>query len=191
MKVTNKFFMVSLLFSLLCGAMPLFSMDRNKGNRDLFESVRENNVNRARELLGARADMEAIDPAGRTPLIVAAGNRNSAMVRLLLGSRANMESVNFNRETALIVATRAGSPEVVRELIKAGAVLEVEDAAGEMPYDIVARQRNPVLMRALLGQEEPAPFIGQVNVEYVENHENNISDRELMNIFLSVYGAKR
>jgi len=78
--------------------------ERQELNRQLFEAVREGDVARVDQLLGAGAEIEATEAEGTTPLHVAAALGISPMVRHLAGRGANINAVNAKGGTTLLLA---------------------------------------------------------------------------------------
>lgn len=59
------------------------------GNMKLLDYAATGDVYRVRELLRTRADINAHDPAGKTPLMMASQNGHIQIVKLLLEAGAN------------------------------------------------------------------------------------------------------
>ena len=77
-----------------------------------------------RELCDWRADVEAADQEGRTPLWDASCKGRAAVVRELLARDANIEAASNHGATSLFIASQIGHLSVVRELLASGANTE-------------------------------------------------------------------
>jgi hypothetical protein len=78
-------------------------------------------LSRVRELCDWRADIEAADEDGLTPLCKASKMGRIAVVRELLARGANIEAVTNAGWTSLLVASKNGHLDVVRELLARSA----------------------------------------------------------------------
>lgn len=58
-------------------------------NEELLEQIYESNLNRIKELLGERADINYIDKNMDSPLLMAISNNNYTLVKFLLENGAN------------------------------------------------------------------------------------------------------
>jgi ankyrin repeat protein len=76
-----------------------------------------------KKAIAAGADVNAKDPAGRTPLMLAAGSEyfSPDTIQLLIDHGADLNAKSADGETALDYARRAGQAKVVDLLVKAGA----------------------------------------------------------------------
>lgn len=63
--------------------------------KNIFEAVKNNEINVVKELLRSGIDINTIGLDGYTPLMIAVTNRDNEMIKLLLGAGAN-----FNTHTA-------------------------------------------------------------------------------------------
>ena len=77
-----------------------------------------------RELCDWRADIEAADKDGRTPLYDASWNGHFAVMRELLSRGASIEAAKNNSATSLLVASEKGHLDVVHGLLARGANIE-------------------------------------------------------------------
>jgi hypothetical protein len=74
-----------------------------------------------RKLLDAKADINAVDGKGWTPLMNAAASGKLETVRLLIERGADVNTLTPDGQTALSLATRGGNAEIVKALKDAGA----------------------------------------------------------------------
>jgi hypothetical protein len=85
-------------------------------------AARHGSLARVRELCEWRADVEAVDMFGWTPLFWASSlGGKLAVVRELLARGADPNTVTIYGKTPLIESSRSGQVEVVRALLDAGA----------------------------------------------------------------------
>ncbi len=87
----------------------------------LFESAANGRASEVDELVKAGAELEARDVNGRTPLIVAAFRRDTAVARALLEAGANPNALDFQSYDALTIAAVADDAAMVKLLLGAGA----------------------------------------------------------------------
>jgi ankyrin repeat protein len=87
----------------------------------LLIATRDNDIETARALIAAGADVNAKDQIADTPFLYAAAEGRLEILRMILATgRANLADTNRYGGTALIPAAHHGHPEVVRELLKTG-----------------------------------------------------------------------
>ena len=91
------------------------------GTTALHWAVRADDLEMARLLLAAGADVKAATREGVTPLSVAAVNGSARMTGVLLEAGANANAVMPEGETILMTAARTGRPEVIETLLRYGA----------------------------------------------------------------------
>jgi hypothetical protein len=117
-----------------------------------------------RLLIANKANMQAKNQKGQTPLIEAAQGAQAEAVRLLIreGADVNVATSWYNavrngqiqllQLTALHHAAQAGSPEMVRDLVGAGAQVNAMDSRGFGPlvFGIAQEQQNPEIVRILI-----------------------------------------
>jgi uncharacterized protein len=85
----------------------------------LLTATRENDIETARALIAAGADVNAKDMIADTPFLYAAAEGRLEILRLILATgRANLADTNRYGGNALIPAAHHGHPEAVRELLK-------------------------------------------------------------------------
>ena len=97
---------------------------------NLFTAARSNDVNLAKTLLGAKADVNQTDDKGYTPLILATYNDNFEVAQLLLKHGANTEIKDHSGRTALMGASFKGNEREVKLLLDNGANTSAVDSKG-------------------------------------------------------------
>ncbi|BFM45455.1 ankyrin repeat domain-containing protein [Flavobacterium sp. CFS9] len=80
--------------------------------------------------LAKGVDANKIDKDGNTPLMIAAGARETAALEKLLPATKNINLQNTKGESALTFAVRSGAPEAVATLLSKGADVNVKDKDG-------------------------------------------------------------
>lgn len=94
---------------------PLLSLAAKHGNVELIQAL----------LATKKAEIEAADAAGRTPLMHAAQSKNAQAVRALLDAGANVSTRDTLNGTALSWAAGFGNAACVKELVSAKSDVEV------------------------------------------------------------------
>jgi ankyrin repeat protein len=121
------------------------------GTTPLHWAVHEQDVERARNLLAAGADADAINRYGIAPLHLAAENGNAALVERLLAAGADARFATPEGETALMTAARTGDVATIEALIAAGADVNArESRKGQTALMWAAHENNVPAIRALL-----------------------------------------
>jgi ankyrin repeat protein len=101
-------------------------------------------VETIKELIAAKANVNAADAGGETPLIMAAGNSEGELINLLLnaGAKASVNAKDKMGRTALIYAAGAYRPSsfaTINTLIANGAKVNESDEAGVTALMLVAK----------------------------------------------------
>jgi ankyrin repeat protein len=121
------------------------------GMTALLWAAQANNVEMARQLLGAGADANLPNRYGITPLWVAATNRSAELASLLLAHGADASLKLTNGETALMAAARSGDAKTIELLIDAGGDPNAqEDKLGETALMWAAGENHADAVRALV-----------------------------------------
>jgi uncharacterized protein len=97
---------------------------------NLFTAARSNDVNLARTLLDAKADVNQTDDKGYTPLILATYNDNFEVAQFLLKHGANTEIKDLSGRTALMGASFKGNEREMKLLLDNGANANAADSKG-------------------------------------------------------------
>jgi hypothetical protein len=119
------------------------------GNTALLMSAREGEVDSARLLLRAGADVEGRGGA-MTPLAGAALRGHTHMVQLLLRAGADVNVVGMNEQTPLMNAVKLNRLGAARALLKAGASTRVTDRAGDNLLVVAITENYPEMLSLLL-----------------------------------------
>ena len=96
----------------------------------LFTAARNNDVNLAKKLLAAKANVNQQDDTGYTPLILATYDDNFEVANLLLNDGANTEVKDHSGRTALMGAAYKGHEREVLLLLDNGANARAVDSKG-------------------------------------------------------------
>ena len=121
------------------------------GNSALLNAAREGQVESARLLLKAGAD---VDGRGGTmpPLAAAALRGHTILVRLLIRNDANVNGVGENELSALMNAVKLNHVGVAKVLLDAGASTRVRDRAGDSLLAVAVSENYPNMLALLLKQ---------------------------------------
>lgn len=124
------------------------------GSTPLHQAVYQDEIETARRLIAAGADVRAATRIGAiTPLLVAAKNGNPAMIKLLVDAGADPKSANAQGTTALMMAAAAGNAEAVNLLIDKGADVNARESAHGQTALMFASSLNRVAaVKALLAK---------------------------------------
>lgn len=120
------------------------------GATSLVEAAKAGDTDAAGELIKQRADVNAAEPDGTTPLHWAVYRSDVALVEQLLAAGANPNAVNEFGATPLSEAAVAGNVKVIEKLLKAGADPESPNADGQTALMVLARTSNIEAAKLLL-----------------------------------------
>jgi len=95
-------------------------------------------------LIQAKADINAVDPKGRTALMQAAANGSTPALKILLSEKANIDLQAKNGWTALMYAAGSGKADALQLLLDAKAAINLQEASGY----------NALMIACLHGQVE-------------------------------------
>lgn len=119
--------------------------------RDLCSAARVNDLASIVTLLAGGADIEAPDPRGYTPLMLAAYNGHVQAVELLIARGANPNARDRAGNSVLMGATFKGHVELVERLLRAGADARAQNAAGIDAQGIAEQFGRAEVMPVLAG----------------------------------------
>ncbi|WP_339046399.1 ankyrin repeat domain-containing protein [Candidatus Mesenet endosymbiont of Agriotes lineatus] len=115
-------------------------------NEQLFDAVKNENVEEVELLIEKGADVNAQDRCGCTPLYWVYGNVE--IMRLLLEER---EAARKHVSTPLCAAIEDGNIEVVRLLIEKGADVNAQGECGNTPLHLAAKNGHTDVAQFLIG----------------------------------------
>jgi len=104
----------------------------------LHAAAATGDVEAVREHAAAGSDLDARDPFGSTPLIVAAMFGQPEAARALIEAGAELDLTNNDGATALHTAAFLGRREIVLDLLDHGARKYIRDHAGNTPWEAVS-----------------------------------------------------
>ena len=120
------------------------------GATPLMYAAMYSRIEFVRTLLAHRADPNAADADGLTPLMYAAGS-DEEITDLLIAHGARVDSKSKLGRTALLMASAfAGNAPIVESLLKAGADVKFADRRDWTAVVLAARTRDSNLVRTLL-----------------------------------------
>ncbi|CAN5179349.1 hypothetical protein BH09DEP1_BH09DEP1_6280 [soil metagenome] len=126
--------------------------DPFRGETMLMKAVVVNDLETARLLLQAGADIDKQDHLGITALRLAIGDNKSQMVRLLIDAGADLDKKDYcngSGYTALMRAAEYGHLEIVRLLLDGGADRTLTNQAGETAKDIALKYHHQEIAKLL------------------------------------------
>ena len=117
----------------------------------LLVAARRGDVKAVDAAIAARADLEAVDGQGRTPLIRAALYGHAPVVARLAKAGAKLNAVTAEeRETAVHVAARGGHVPVIQALAAAKADMNLRNFLDDTPLLVAIDEEKTEAVRALL-----------------------------------------
>jgi ankyrin repeat protein len=132
---------------MLALAMALVTSSFAGDHPPLLEAIRDGDTTRVKAHL-TKADLDARDQRGATPLMHAAAFGNVETLRILLDAGADVNARNRVDATALLWAS--GQPDKARLLIERGADVNIQSKQGRTPLMVAASRRGNAAIVALL-----------------------------------------
>lgn len=121
------------------------------GSTPLQWAVYRGDLEEARRLIDAGADVAATNHYGATAMQIAAEAGDAGMIQLLLRAGADPESPNAEGQTALMVVARSGNVEAARLLLAKGAeVNATEQWGGQTALMWAAARSQPEMVKLLV-----------------------------------------
>lgn len=100
-------------------------------------------------LVTSKANIEARDRSGNTPLVVSCAKGHSNCVSLLINGRANINTPDHNGWTPLMVAARYGQEECVKLLLNARANLQLKNKEGAKAIRFAENSNHPRVVKMI------------------------------------------
>lgn len=136
----------------------------------LMSAVEDDDVEKARELIAAGAEVDRKEDDDTTPLFVAVERGNLEMVSLLLDFGAKVNARNEEKQTPLMMLDEDASTELVELLL-------LKDAK----VDLVAENGDTALIRAAAGNVEPQVLKALIDAGAELDAQNDEGSTALMN----------
>jgi uncharacterized protein len=106
----------------------------------------------AKLLLGAKADPNAADRGGDTPLIEATRSGDAELVAMLIAAGASVDKRNETGSAPLLLAAQFGMREIAATLLGAHADVAVKDGEGRTPLQLAEAGGHKAVVDLLAGQ---------------------------------------
>lgn len=103
----------------------------------------------ARVLLDARANPNAADNSGDTPLLKATRTGDAELVALLIAAGADVNARSTTGSSPLLVAAQFGLAEIATALVRARADPAIRDGDGRSPLELATLGRHESIVRLL------------------------------------------
>jgi thiosulfate/3-mercaptopyruvate sulfurtransferase len=124
-----------------------FARDGN-GATPLMRAAQKGEVEMARKILAAGADVAALNADGNSALWLACFGENLALLDLLLEAGADIDHCNDNGATALMFAASSSRTAMVAHLLQRGADTSAETPDGFSALDLAGNLEILNLLRA-------------------------------------------
>ena len=116
--------LVGTTLDAMAADTPLIDARDSRGRTALLIATQNNDVEAARRLIAAGANVNAQDDLLDTPFLYAAAEGRLEILRMTLAAGADLASRNRYGGTGLIPAAHHGHVEVVRELLKTSIAVD-------------------------------------------------------------------
>ncbi len=103
----------------------------------------------ARLLLAAKADPNAADLTGDTPLLKATLSGDEELVTMLIGAGARVDARNEDGSAPLLLASQYGLRDIVATLLRAHADPSIMDGDGHTPLELAQSAGNDAVVHML------------------------------------------
>jgi ankyrin repeat protein len=128
----------------------VFSMGAAGSRPPLIDAARNGDKDRLRLLLQKKADVNAAEPDGSTPLLWVSYRDDVESADMLIRAGANVNAATDLGATPLWAAAQNASGVVVRRLLQAGANPNIALLAGETPLMVAARAGSADVVSQLI-----------------------------------------
>ncbi len=171
------------------------SLSQTDKNQMIIDEAEKGNFFEIQLLVGAGADINAVNPLQCTPLMFAAKKGSIASVELLLLKGADINAINADNETALIVAIYFSQFSIANFLITQGADIHLRDingfsaflyAAEKSHYNLAFRILHMMSSKQIETEVNQTPETLATHVQSIMNTFNNamsVNRNKLFSIF--------
>ncbi|WP_214303322.1 ankyrin repeat domain-containing protein [Wolbachia endosymbiont of Erebia cassioides] len=120
----------------------------------LFNAVRQNNLDKVRELInqGASINAQEVGIYGKKPIHIAAENNNKNIIEFLLSRGVSIDDTERVGNTPLHYAAWRGGLEAAEFLVDRGASINAADNSGKKPVHVAAENNNKNVIEFLLSK---------------------------------------
>ncbi len=118
----------------------------------LVEAARADDSAAALEMIKQKADVNAAEKDGTTPLQWAVYHNDGPLIDALLRAGAKANVINDYGSSPLSEAAIVGNVDVIGKLLKAGADPNTENADGQTPLMVIARTSNIAAAKELISR---------------------------------------
>src|SRR5215475_15128823 len=125
------------------------------GSSDLLVAIRDGDHSRVQKLLGAGADVNAVDSDGTTALMHSVIESDVKMMKLLIDNGANVNAKNALDSTALMYA--ATNLAKTKLLLDAGADAKAKNKRGVTPISVAVTTFGSTPVLKLLSEKGAEP----------------------------------
>lgn len=121
------------------------------GRTQLIRAIMEDEIELAKKLVEAGADLSLSDLQGMTALMWAAFKGQTEIVGMLIDEGADIEAYNNDEgETPLLLATAEGHNKIVELLLDKGADIEAKNSQGETAFILAAYNGHIEIVELLI-----------------------------------------
>lgn len=126
------------------------TLDENAGDwKALHFAVQYRSAETIPILIANGADVNYRDEEGKTPLMRAAKNSDTAILDILLGCGADVNLADEAGMTALMYAAQKANIENIHKLTERGADIDARNRTGESARDIAQGKKRPKIVAAI------------------------------------------
>lgn len=138
---------------------------KEKMDRVIVSHARRGDLEKVKELINKKANINALDPSNHTALMWASLNGHIDVAKKLIKNNARLDIVNNKGWTALHIAALAGNKDIVKEIIKAGADIDAKGSIGETPIYLAAKNGHLNTVKQLI--KEGAELVNSQRLNYI------------------------
>lgn len=158
---------LELVKLLAFSALDLNARDKHTGMTALEQAAEDGNLEIARTLLLAGADVNVKNESGRTVLMYLRASATAELVRELIAGGAKVNDRDESGGTALMNAAELSNVETVKALIEGGAKIDLKDTDGKTALMFAAKNdgRNALMIAAESGDPETVKLLISFNAD--------------------------